>query len=298
MKALSSLNYNIKQGLNGLIKNKTMGLISIVSVTSALIILGVILTLVLNINQFIEVTRDQINEVKVSITDNLEESERLKIKSELENIEGIKSITYKSKDESFNSMKDSWGEDGHLLEGIKNPLDDTYTVTLNDSNQINKIASVIEEIENVKEVKYHEDIVKNFLSLSNTIKKFGGALIIALLLICLIIISNTIKSRVFSKKEEIEIIKYVGASNAFVVGPFIVEGFIIGLIGAILSVITCSVMYGYIVDKMSGALSNMMGSMVMPLTSVSLSLVLTLFITGITIGILGSIVSVKKYLKV
>ncbi len=298
MKALSSLNYNIKQGLNGLIKNKTMGLISIVSVTSALIILGVILTLVLNINQFIEVTRDQINEVKVSITDNLEESERLKIKSELENIEGIKSITYKSKDESFNSMKDSWGEDGHLLEGIKNPLDDTYTVTLKDSNQINKIASVIEGIENVKEVKYHEDIVKNFLSLSNTIKKFGGALIIALLLICLIIISNTIKSRVFSKKEEIEIIKYVGASNAFVVGPFIVEGFVIGLIGAVLSVITCSVMYGYIVDKMSGALSNMMGSMVMPLTSISLSLILTLFITGITIGILGSIVSVKKYLKV
>ena len=298
MKALSSLNYNIKQGLNGLIKNKTMGLISIVSVTSALIILGVILTLVLNINQFIEITKDQINEVKVSITDNLEEPQRLKLKSELENIEGIKSITYKSKEESFNSMKDSWGEDGHLLEGIKNPLDDTYTVTLKDSNQINKIASVIEEIENVKEVKYHEDIVKNFLSLSNTIKKFGGALIVALLLICLIIISNTIKSRVFSKKEEIEIIKYVGASNAFVVGPFIVEGFAIGLIGAVLSVITCSVMYGYIVDKMSGALSNMMGSMVMPLTSISLSLILTLFITGITIGILGSIVSVKKYLKV
>ncbi|MBQ3423123.1 MAG: permease-like cell division protein FtsX [Romboutsia sp.] len=298
MKALSSLNYNIKQGLNGLIKNKTMGLISIVSVTSALIILGVILTLVLNINQFIEITKDQINEVKVSITDNLEEPERLKLKSELENIEGIKSVTYKSKEESFNSMKDSWGEDVHLLEGIKNPLDDTYTVTLKDSNEINKIASVIEEIENVKEVKYHEDIVKNFLSLSNTIKKFGGALIVALLLICLIIISNTIKSRVFSKKEEIEIIKYVGASNAFVVGPFIVEGFVIGLIGAVLSVITCSVMYGYIVDKMSGALSNMMGSMVMPLTSISLSLILTLFITGITIGILGSIVSVKKYLKV
>jgi len=298
MKALSSLNYNIKQGLNGLIKNKTMGLISIVSVTSALIILGVILTLVLNINQFIEVTKDQINEVKVSIADNLEEPERLKLKSELENIEGIKSITYNSKEESFNSMKDSWGEDGHLLEGIKNPLDDTYTVTLKDSNQINKIASIIEGMQNVKEVKYHEDIVKNFLSLSNTIKKFGGALIIALLLICLIIISNTIKSRVFSKKEEIEIIKYVGASNLFVVGPFIVEGFIIGLIGAILSVMTCSVMYGYIVDKMSGALSSMMGSMVMPLTSISLSLILTLFITGITIGILGSIVSVKKYLKV
>ena len=112
----------------------------------------------------------------------------------------------------------------------------------------------------------------------------------------MVYLDNAATTKMFA--EEIEIIKYVGASNAFVVGPFIVEGFIIGLIGSILSVITCSSMYGYIVDKMSGALSNMMGTMVMPLTSISLSLILTLVVTGITIGILGSIVSVKKYLKV
>ncbi len=298
MKILSNFIYNLKQGLNGLVKNKTMSIISVISVSSALIILGIIITIVLNINQFIEVTKDQVNEVKVSVVDNLDESQSNKVKVSLEKIEGVKTVTYKSKEDSFNSMKEDWGDDGYLLEGIKNPLDDTYTVTLKDSDKIDTVAKEIEMVENVKEVKYHQDIIKNFLNLSNTVKKFGGILIIALLLICLIIISNTIKTRVYSKKEEIEIIKYVGASNGFVVGPFIVEGFIIGLLGAVLSVATCTGMYGYMVEKISGALSNMMGNMVVPLNSISISLILILFATGIAIGVLGSIVSVRKHLKV
>lgn len=298
MKLLSNFTYNVKQGLNGLVKNKTMSFVSVISVTSALIILGIILTVVLNINQFIEVTKDQINEVKVSMTDNLDESQRSEVKINLEKIDSIKTVEYKSKEDSFDSMKETWGEDGHLLEGIKNPLDDSYTVTLKNSENMSNTVKEISSIKNVKEVKYHQDIIKNFLNLSGTVKKFGGILIGALLLICLIIISNTIKSRVYSKKEEIEIIKYVGASNAFVVGPFIVEGFIIGLLGAILSVGTCTVMYGYMVEKINGALSSMMGDMVMPLTSISSSLILTLFVTGITIGVLGSVVSVRKHLKV
>lgn len=298
MKILSNFIYNLKQGLNGLVKNKTMSIISVISVSSALIILGIIITIVLNINQFIEVTKDQVNEVKVSVVDNLDESQSNKVKVSLEKIEGVKTVTYKSKEDSFNSMKEDWGDDGYLLEGIKNPLDDTYTVTLKDSDKIDTVAKEIEMVENVKEVKYHQDIIKNFLNLSNTVKKFGGILIIALLLICLIIISNTIKTRVYSKKEEIEIIKYVGASNGFVVGPFIVEGFIIGLLGAVLSVATCTGMYGYMVEKISGALSNMMGNMVVPLNSISISLILILFATGIAIGVLGSILSVRRHLKV
>ena len=195
-------------------------------------------------------------------------------------------------------MKENWGEDGHLLEGIKNPLDDSYTVTLVNSENMNNIVEELQKVDNVVEVKYHQDIIQNFLNLSNMVKKFGGILILGLLLICLVIISNTIKSRVFSKKEEIEIIKYVGASNSFVVGPFIVEGFIIGLVGAVLSVGICTGTYGYIVEKINGALSNMVGSVVVPLTSISISLILVLFITGIMIGVLGSIMSVRKHLKV
>ena len=275
-----------------------MSLISTISVTAALIILGLILTIVININQFIEVTKDQINEIKVIVSENLDESQRNQVKEALEKIEGIKTIEYKSKEQSFESMKENWGEDGHLLEGIKNPLDDSYTVTLVNSENMNNIVEELQKVDNVVEVKYHQDIIQNFLNLSNMIKKFGGILILGLLLICLVIISNTIKSRVFSKKEEIEIIKYVGASNSFVVGPFIVEGFIIGLVGAVLSVGICTGTYGYIVEKINGALSNMMGSVVVPLTSISISLILVLFITGVMIGVLGSIMSVRKHLKV
>ncbi|MDU4936241.1 MAG: hypothetical protein E6X43_13110, partial [Peptostreptococcaceae bacterium] len=95
MKLLSNFLYNLKQGINGIRKNKTMSLISTISVTAALIILGLILTIVININQFIEVTKDQINEIKVIVSENLDESQRNQVKEALEKIEGIKTIEYK-----------------------------------------------------------------------------------------------------------------------------------------------------------------------------------------------------------
>ena len=298
MKLLSNLTYNLKQGLNGLIKNKTMSLISIISVTSALIILGIILTMVLNINQFIEITKDEINEIRVSSIDNLETDQRDTLKAELEKILGVKSVEYKSKEELFNSMKESWGEDGYLLEGIDNPLDDTFIVTLENSEKMNYVVNLVQGIENVKEVKYQQDIVQNFLNLSNTVKKFGGILMGALLLICLIIISNTIKSRVYSKKEEIEIIKYVGGSDSFIKLPFIVEGFTIGMIGSAIALFTCIYMYDYILENVSKAINFMNDNMMIQVSDITILLSATLFITGITIGVLGSVISVKKYLKV
>ena len=298
MKLLSNLTYNLKQGLNGLIKNKTMSLISIISVTSALIILGIILTMVLNINQFIEITKDEINEIRVSSIDNLETDQRDTLKAELEKILGVKSVEYKSKEELFNSMKESWGEDGYLLEGIDNPLDDTFIVTLENSEKMNYVVNLVQGIENVKEVKYQQDIVQNFLNLSNTVKKFGGILMGALLLICLIIISNTIKSRVYSKKEEIEIIKYVGGSDSFIKLPFIVEGFTIGMIGSAIALFTCIYMYDYILENVSKAINFMNDNMMIQVSDITILLSATLFITGITIGVLGSVISVKKYLRV
>jgi cell division transport system permease protein len=121
---------------------------------------------------------------------------------------------------------------------------------------------------------------------------------IGLLIICLVIISNTIKSRVYSKKEEIQILKYVGASNKFVIAPFIVEGFLIGVIGATISSLVCVGMYKYILTTIKALLNSIMGDIVLPLTTISLSLIVVLFITGILVGILGSVVSVKKHLRV
>lgn len=298
MKLVSKFLYSLKQGIKGIFHNKTMSFISTISVTASLIILGIVLTIVLNINQFINATKDEINEVRVSVELDIDDDTRIELKNNISKIEGVKSIDYKTKESAFKELQKSWGEDAYLLDGIENPLDNYYVVTINNSENIKSISNEILKLEGATDVKYYQDIMQNFLNVSNTVKKIGGILIIGSLLICLVIISNTIKSRVYSKKEEIQIIKYVGASNWFVITPFIVEGFTIGMIGSLLAVGTCIGMYGYILEKVTSLVSSIMGNAALPLMSVSTSLIVVLLVTGIGVGILGSIVSVKKHLKV
>lgn len=298
MKLMSKFLYSLKQGIKGVFHNKTMSFISIISVTASLIILGIVLTIVLNINQFIKVTKDEINEVRVSVESNIEDDARIELKSNISKLKGVKNVEYRTKETSFKDLKKSWGEDAYLLEGVNNPLDDYYVVTIDSPNNIKNISNKILRLDGANDVKYAQDVMKNFLSISDTITKFGTVFIVLLLLICLVIISNTIKSRVYSKKEEIQIIKYVGASNGFVIAPFIVEGFIIGIIGSVLAIGSCIGMYGYILEKITTIISSVMGNIVLPLTSVYMYLIAVLLVTGISVGILGSVVSVKRHLKV
>lgn len=298
MKLLSNFLYSLKQGIKGVFKNKTMSFISIISVSASLIILGIITSIVLNANQFIKMTEYEINEIRVSIKDNLDKSSIDNIKNDLNNIKGIKSIEFKDKETMLNDMKSSWGDDSYLLEGLENPLDDCYIVTLENSENIESVASEISTINNIKNVEYHKDIVDNFIKISDSIKNFGSILIIFLILICLVIISNTIKTRVYSKKEEIEIIKYVGGSDSFIKMPFIVEGFTIGIIGPSIALFICIYMYKYIMENINSAISFINNNMMVSVLDITIFLTTTLFITGITIGVVGSIISVKKHLKV
>ena len=298
MKIISNFLYSLRQGFKGVFSNKTMSAISVISVSSALIILGIVISIVLNINQFIEVTKDEINEIRVSIDTNLNESQIQKFEEDLNKIKGIKTIEYKSKEDAFDEMKQSWGDDSNLLEGVKNPLNDYYIITVNNADDIKIISNEINKIEGIDSIEYYQDIINNFLNISNTVRKFGSILIICLLIVCLVIISNTIKARVYSKREEIQILKYVGASNNFIIAPFIVEGFIIGGVGSVLSIGVCISMYGYILEKITTFLNNMFKSMMLPTEIIFLNLVGVLALTGVVIGVLGSALSVKKHLKV
>lgn len=298
MKIVSKITYSLKQGIKGVFSNKTMSFISIVSVTSVLAILGIVLCIVLNINSFMETTKNEVNEIRVALDSSLNQEDTRYIKEELEKISGVESVKYQTKEEAFDSMKDSFGDDQNLLEGVKNPLDDYYIVTIADSQEIKNLASSIEKIEGVIEVQYYEEIMENFLNASNTVKQFGGVVIGFLLIICLVLISNTIKARVYSKKEEIQVIKYIGGSNTFVIAPFIVEGSIIGLFGSLISIGICMSMYNYVLENVQNSLNSIVGDMILPISNISYLLVFVLCITGIMVGILGSGLSVKKYLKV
>ncbi len=292
---MSQIIYSIKQGLKSLLKNKMMNFLSIISVSASLIILGIVLSLVVNINKFVNMTREEVNEIRVSIDSNFDKEV---IKKNIETIDNIESIEFKGKEDAFKELKKSWGEDSYLLEGIDNPLDNYYIVTIKDTAKSDEVVEKIRSIEGIVDIEYHEDVMKNFISISNTIKKFGSLLIIFLTFICLILISNTIKSQVYSKKEEIQIIKCVGGSNAFIISPFVVEGFMIGFLGSLIAIGSCIFSYGYIVEKINLLLMSMKTSVMIPIEQLSIFIIPVLLVTGVSIGVLGSIISVKKYLKI
>ncbi|MEG0180895.1 MAG: permease-like cell division protein FtsX [Peptostreptococcaceae bacterium] len=299
MKLISSILYNIKQGLKGILSNKTMSFISIGSVSASLIILGIVISIVLNANQFIENTKDEVNEIRVTIPNNLVSSDKDSIQNKIKSIDGIKSVKFETKEEAFNEMKSSWGKDAHLLDGMKNPLDDYFRVTIDNSKDIVKISNQISNINGVTEVNYYQDIMKNFLSLSNTIKKVGSVVIICLFIVCLFMISNTIRARVYSKKEEVKIMRYVGASKGFIRAPFLIEGFAIGIIGALISTVVSVFMYGYVYDNMGENLTFIAsGNVLIPTQNIGITLAIVFLLAGTLIGIIGSAVSLRKHLKV
>ena len=196
-------------------------------------------------------------------------------------------------------MKDSWGEDSYLLEGMDNPLDDYFIVRIEDSNNIQSMGHKISKIQGVKEVNYYQDIMENFMKISNTIQKVGSIVIACLFIVCLFMISNTIRTRVYSKKEEIKIMKYVGASNSFVRAPFLIEGFVIGILGAIISSVVAVGIYGYIHENMRNTMSLFQTSnMLIPTQDIAIVLSIIFLAIGTIIGIVGSAISIKKHLKV
>ena len=142
MKIVSKITYSLKQGLKGIYSNKTMSFISIVSVTSVLVILGIVLCIVLNINSFMHKTQNEVNEIRVALDSSLSKDDTLYIKKELENMSGVESVKYQTKDEAFDSMKESFGEDKELLEEVKNPLDNYYIVTINNVKAKRKSNSI------------------------------------------------------------------------------------------------------------------------------------------------------------
>ena len=290
--------YTIKQGIKGTFKNKTMGFLSVISVSAVLVILGVVMSIVTNINEFISATEEEVNEVKVIIESSITEEEKKIVEEEILKIDMVNNVEYQTKEDSFENLQSSWGEDAHLLNGLENPLDDLFIVTVEDSTQIESIESELNSIANVKEIDYHQDVMENFISISTNVTKFGTIIMAFLLLVCLVLISNTIRSKVHSKKEEIQIIKYVGGSNSFITGPFIVEGFIIGSIGAIISIVSCLGIYKYTMNNLAMFSAEIIDKTLLSMNELSIIIVPILILTGIGIGVIGSIISVKRYIRV
>ncbi|TFZ40384.1 ABC transporter permease [Soehngenia longivitae] len=289
----------LKQGIQSMWRNKSMGVASITSIAAVLMILGIVLVLILSINNVVNDTKLKFDEIEVFLEDEISSEQMSKIEDTAKDVPGVVSVIYRSKEQALELMKEDWGEDAYLLEDLEtNPLPNSYIIKVEDIELADNLVNSIKTLDGVEEVKYYKDIIDKLLNFASYIR-IGGMIIIAVLVfVSIFIISNTIKLTVTSRKREINIMKYVGATNSYIRGPFIIEGVFFGLVGAIISIAVVYFAYRYLYLNMNESFYNMFTFYLIPPESI-ISDISVIFLTlGAGIGAMGSMLSLKKFLNV
>ena len=288
-----------RDALQNIWRNSWMSVASISSVVAVLVIIGIILIFMMNIQYLANMVEDTI-ELKAFLDIDIEQDEINEIKTKLKANKKIDTIVFESKDEALEKFSEQIGERKDLISGLKenNPLQNAFIMTIKDPNEANEIAKSITAIKGVEEVKYGEEIVDKVLQSTKFVRTFTIVITIILAIVSVFIISNTIKLTVFSRKREINIMKYIGATNWYVRWPFIIEGAILGLIGALFSLLILGYAYYYFIGMVQHTALSMISNTLVPAGEMISQISIYFVMTGVFIGIVGSILSVRRFLQV
>ncbi|MBN4069311.1 MAG: cell-division protein [Alkaliphilus sp.] len=296
---IRSLKYIFNQGLVGVWRNKTMGLASIASVSATLTVLGLIIILVLNINNMAELAQVQFETIQVFLEDELPLKSISEIGERIDNIDGVKSTMYESKEAALEIMKDRWGDQAHLLEYLEtNPLPNSYIIYLDSIEQAHEVVYELEEIHGISDIMYYKEIIDNLIRIASFITNVGLILIVTLIIISIFIIVNTIKITLNARKQEITIMKDIGATNWFIRWPLIIEGTILGLIGALIAVAVVHYGYQQFYNMILTRFTVMFSAYMITVPEMFGRIFVMFAIIGSGVGALGSILSLRRYLRV
>ncbi len=292
---LSSCGYLIKEGLKNIWTNRMMSLASIVVLASCLIITGAASLISINVSTLISKIGDD-NEVKVYLKYELSDIDSLKIGSEIQKINNIEECTFYSNDEAIKDYKKTLGNLYESMQDENNPFMNAYKIKLKDLSKYSETMKEVKKIDGVESVSDRSDIAGKLTKLNHFVTLVGSWVVAVLGIVTLFIISNTIKMTMYSRRYEISIMKSVGATNAFVRIPFLVEAMAIGLISGLLSSGLLIGLYNPVKNGVSGII-YMLRNATLDVEEVWLPMMLLLAGIGMLIGLVGGFMSVTKYLK-
>ncbi len=292
----SSLSYFWGETFRSLFRNRFMAIASVLTVTLSMFILGVFLSAVLNINHMASYLENQV-EMTVYLKDGLTTDQVMGIGKYLKAQPGMKEIKFTNKDQAMKDFRERMGDQQGLLDAINgNPLPASYQMSFQTPEQLKTAAEVVAKYQGVETVQYGKDIIEQLYKVAQVIRLSGIVLIIFLAGAELFIISNTIRLTVFARRREIQIMKYVGASNGFIRWPFLFEGMVIGFLGSGLASLILWEGYKTVVSEMAAA--GLVFIPMIPLWPFMGYTTLIILAAGIVIGVMGSAISLRKYMKV
>ncbi|AXI10005.1 FtsX-like permease family protein [Oceanobacillus sp. 143] len=289
---------HIRVGCRNIIRNGWMTIASIGAVTTTLILVSVFLALVLNLNEIAKNIENDV-EIKTLVELGTSEEEVIALGKQLEEIEGVESVTFSSNDEELQGLIDSMGEEGETWELFEqdNPLNHAFVVRAEVPQDTEKIAKEIQSFDNINKVVFGKDVVKQLFEFNNYARVIGIALIVALVFTAIFLISNTIKITIIARSTEIGIMKLVGATNGFIRWPFFIEGLLLGVLGSVIPIAIVLGGYYYldsaVIDTISFSFVELL-----PFNPFAWQLSLLVLAIGAIIGVWGSVMSIRKYLKV
>lgn len=278
-------------------RNRTMSTASVATVAATLFILGVFILTILNIQQLMKQVESKV-EIKIVLKDDIKITEQNNLEGALKATPGVVDVSFETKGEALDNLGKQLGENNKvLIEGLDkdNPMPNSYIVKVQKPQQVVSVVDSIKSYPGIETIKDGREIVDRIISISNAIKWVGVALFTILIGVSLFLIGNTIKLTVYARRREIGIMRYIGATNWFIRWPFVMEGAFIGCLGGVIANIILYFGYGFVYGKMTSGL--VMAQMVT--SAYVLSTVVPLFLLGgALIGILGSVIAIRKFLTV
>ena len=299
MKLIRIFSRSIRDSFKSIFRNFSLSLASISCTVITLVLVALAILATKNVTDMTE--RIEKDLTMIVFVDNKATNEEIKsIKNELDNIDNIDSITYRSKEEikenmsneneTFKTIMNSWSEE-------ENPLQSTYILKVKKVEKIKETASTIKNINKVTMVKYGETMVDRMISVFNVIRKGSWIIVASLIVVTIFLITNTIKITIFSRRNEINIMRLVGTSNTVIKLPYLFEGLLLGIFGSLIPILLTIFGYTYFYESMGGIILSNLVELTKP-SSIIFTTSLALLIIGGVVGMFASLRAVRKYLKV
>ncbi len=295
---------SLKTAIKSLYRNFSMSIASIILVTLTLLVLSSTIILALNIS-YVTDTVFQSLRINVYLEENLKDDQIKEIKSEIENVPNVNTVSFSSKDDELKSLTEGFADGDLILEYMEdeNPLQDVYIVNLDDlgdgqseTNTMEEADEKIKKIDGVDSADYGaEQGTDSLIKTLDFIKLISNLASITLLVISVFLITNTVKLTINARRKEIAIMRLVGAKSWYIQMPFVIEGMIIGIIGGVFAYLLSTYGYGYALDL--DAITFLRSSLI-PAEDLSTSVLVFIPFVGMLIGSLGSVIAIRGYLKV
>lgn len=297
MRVLRIFIRNFRDSLRSVFRNFSLSIASITCITITLILVSLSIVISTNLYHFTKTLEEELT-IIVYLNEDVDSAKEQQIEAAIKGMDSYEFLEFKSKEEWKKEMQETSSELSATLEYLDtNPLLDSITVKVLDIKDLASSAEYIRGLDGVKSAKYGEDTVDKIIFIFDVMEKATIVIVLALILVTAFLISNTIKLTIFSRRNEIEIMRLVGTRNIVIRQPFIIEGFILGVIGSIIPIIIT--VYGYIIfyDHFDGYLFSHMVELLKP-TALIWKVSLIIMIIGGIVGMFGSSRAVRKYLKI